>query len=404
MRFFTLLTALFFAVQTYAQNVKGYYVNYEGKRIEGSFKQADFTNLSALEFQQSSNKGYIKLSPDLVKEYGVGDEFKFEKHMVRIDVSQSGGTEKGFQWSEDAIFLNVVVEGDATLYSYSKEYFTKYFLKTKEMQKPEQLMFKKYKAADGNIVDNNGFRQQLYNKVKCPGQTEQDFSDVLYDRKQLIDIIKNYNKSQGVKSEEYHNGLKRESGFSYTVFAGIYNLNFGIKEINPTVDGQNNVNYGFGGEVAYTFRSEKVTLFAGVEYELMSSEVVNSYRQSFNTMTTTFKMDSNAFNFYFGPRYNFIFNDRNKLFIDTALGMSIPFGDIDQTTVITTDVGESYPGASDDYNLKPCFYLNFGFGYTFDRYGVAIRYRTGRDFLEDVNSTYKTNITSLGVIFRYTFK
>jgi hypothetical protein len=298
-----------------------------------------------------------------------------------------------------------VVEGEAILYSYTKEYNTKFFLKTKDTQEPEQLMFKKYQAADGAMTENNGFRQQLYNEVKCPGQTHKDFSDVLYDKKQLSDVVKNYNNCHDVKSKEYYNGLKRESGFSYTIIAGIYNLKFGLKGAEVEMGAQDNIKFGFGAEAAYTFRSENISLFAGLEYELMSSKLENSYKQPFNTVHKKYEIVGSALNFYFGPRYNLIINPRNKVFFDLAPGISVPFGDISETTTVITDTGNSYAGNASQYELKPGFYCNLGVGYAFDeKYGIALRYQTRRDFLDDVYSSYKTDITRLGIILRYTFK
>ncbi|MCO6146709.1 hypothetical protein [Flavobacterium sp. NRK1] len=404
MKFFTLLIAAFFAVQLNAQDVKGYYITVSGNKTEGFFKYGDFYDAESLKFKQSRNDDYKGFSNDVV-EYGMYDDnLKFEKHVVQVDVSGNDSFEKNPELQTRTVFLNVLIEGNATLYSYTKDYKTIFFFNTKaKPQEVTHLIYKKYKISDSETKENTGFRQQLYNAVRCDGQYVSDFKDIMYDKKQLMDVFKNYNSCKGYKSVIY--GPKKKSGFNYSVFAGVNNLNVGISYAFPAVDNQSKINYNFGSEVTYVFHSERPALFFRVEYELLTSDVVDSYDQGYNVLESTYKIKGSALNFIFGPRYNFLLSEKSSILADAGFCFSQPFGDIKKTTIIyPVNNGEPYSGDHNEYNLTTGFGINLGVGYTFDKkYGIVFRYLTNRNYLEGQHSSFKTKINRVGIEFKYTF-
>lgn len=410
MKFFTLLTALFISMQVFAQDLKGYYITNSGKRVEGVFKSADFNDAASLQFKSSEQAEFKGLLLEDVKEYGVNDnEFRFVKHTVQIDISDLNkmSTQKGPEWKTETLFLSVVVQGDATLYSYTnlKDYKTKFFFSTKD--KPEeisQLLYKKYQTLEG-IAENVNYKQQLFNAVKCDGQFVDSFMDIRYNKNALSDVFKNYNKCSGSQSVYYHNGFHKRKEVKYTAFVGLNSLNFGIKSGFPPVSGtESNTEYSVGFEAAYVFPSEKVEFFVQAEYEIISAKNVDSYVQTFNTITSTYKLDGAALNIFFGPRYNFLLGEKNKIFIDAAFGMSFPVGlEITRQASIKTSADYVYDGDHDRYDAKTSFGANFSVGYVFNnKFGVSLRYETSRDMLDDAPSQYKTDITRLGLNLRYT--
>lgn len=393
---------MFIVAQLHAQDIKGYYIGASGQKVEGFFKYGDYNDTPSLKFKTSRDAEYTSLSNDVV-EYGLDeDKLKFEKHTVDIDISGNDSYRKNPEWLTHTVFLNLIVDGDTKLYSYTKDYNTKFFFSTKNKpNEVSQLIYKKYKMPDGTIAENAMFRQQLYNAVRCDGQSISEYTTILYDKKQLTDVVKHYNECTGSKSEVY--GPKKKSDFKYSVFAGVHSLNVGITNSTPPVDSQSSVTYSFGGEVAYTFPSEKVSFYLFAEYESLDSEVVDDYDQGYNVLTSTYKIKGSALNFVFGPRYNFLLNDNNKIFMDAGFYFSVPFGDVKRTTLITPTTGESYSGVHNEYDLDTAFGLNFGVGYTFQKkYSIAFRYVTGRDFLDDVYSNFKTKISRVGVVVSYT--
>ncbi|MNK17064.1 hypothetical protein D3C87_352470 [compost metagenome] len=408
MRIFTLLAVLFITMQTFSQDVKGYYITDSGQKVEGYFDATDFNDISLLKFKTLRNSNYSNFSVDGIREYGINDnEFKFEKHTVQIDISDSGknlSTQKNPEMKTETLFLNVIVEGDATLYSYTKDYKTKFFFSTKKKPgEPEQFIYKKYQSEEG-VAENVSFRQQLFNAVRCSDQMIVDFFEVRYDNKELTDIFKNYNNCTDSKYTYYYNGFRKKREVRYTVFAGIHKMNFGISEGFPPVNGREaSTSYDFGFEAAYVLPSEKFELFAQIAYQSISGENVDAYDQGYNILTSTYKVEGSAVNVFFGPRVNFLINEKNKLFVDASFGMSFPVGlEVSRSARIKTTTGFEYDGDSDLFSASTSFCVNFGVGYAFnDKFGLSLRYETNRDVLDDVYSPYKTKINRLGLNLRY---
>lgn len=400
MRFFNFIALLLFAVQLQAQDVEGYYVTESGKKVDGFFKFADFFETASLKFKQSRG-GQFNSLPANVIEYGMTEnKLKFEKHTVDIDISGNNSYSRNPEWLKQTVFLCVIVKGNATLYSYTKDYKTFFFFNN--IANPavvSQLIYRKYKKEDESIVESNAFRQQLYNAIPCPGQKASDFADILYDKKQLSEVFEKYNKCTGSKSEVY--AVLKRSKFKYSAFAGVHNLNLEIVEASPAVEAESSVTYSFGGEVAYTFRSEDWGLFARVEFESLNSKNEDIYDRGFNSEQSIYKIEGSALNVVFGPRYNLMLSDRSTIIFDAGFCFSKPFATLKRSTLITTETGTSYPGANQEYDLEPGFAVSFGVGFNFDKYGLALRYMTDRDFLDDVYSTYKTKIDRIGLVFSY---
>jgi hypothetical protein len=403
MRVFTLITAILFAVQTYAQDVKGYYIMDSGKKVEGFFKYGNFFDTQSLKFKETKDSDFAAL-PQGISEYGaVEDSIKFEKHIVDIDISGNNSYKKNPEWLKQTVFLNVVIKGNATLYSYSQNNKTIFFFSTLARQGAiNQLVSRKYKLSDDTIVESATFRQQLYNEAICEGQKVSDFARIKYDEKQLSEVIKKYNECTGSKFEVY--GAKKTSDFKYSVFAGVHSLNVGIDNAFPAVDNQSSVTFSAGAEASYIFPSGKWALFVRGEFESLNSELVDSHDQGFNVMESTYKIEGGAFNFMFGPRYNFLVSSKSSIFLDAGLCLSQPFADIKKSVIIyPLNNGTPYEGEKQNYDFKTGFAMNLGVGYSFNKkYCIALRYMTNRDFLEDVYSNYKTKISRIGLMVSYT--
>ena len=402
MKIFTFLAALLFASVSYAQDIKGYYITASGQRTEGYFKQADFNDTASLRFSTSKKGEYAPLSDNVV-EYGTDeDRLKFEKHNVNIDISGSDSTSKTPEFLTQTVFLNVILKGDALLYSYTKDYRTKYFLGTQDKPGINELVNKKYRLENGSTAENPMYRQQLFNALKCKRQTVSDFSGMLYGKKELAQVVQDNNDCMGSGSESF--GPKRKSNFKYTVVGGAYNTMLKIPNGKPDVGSTgSDTNYGIGIEASYVFSSETTELFFRGEFETMNVTLDETKDLNYNYTRSIYKIKGTAVNIYVGPRYNVFINDNNKIFFDASFCISIPSGDITKETIITPPAGGEYNGQGFKYGLKPGFAVNLGVGYTLnDKFGLALRYETNRDFLDGASSAFKMNLSRLGLNLRYT--
>lgn len=404
MRILTLLTVLFCAVSSYAQDLKGYYVTESGQTVNGFFEKGDFNDNLSLKFKETPAVSAQNLPSDVVG-YGIEDlNLKYEKHVVKLDVSKKRSRFRDPEWGTKTIFLNVIVSGNASLYSYTEEDEVKYFFTTQEKKgEVEQLINKKYYVSDAETAVNQAYRQQLYVSVNCKNEkTVSKFVGVQYDKAVLRDLFVEYNKCMGSDSKVYI--AKTGAGFKFTAFAGMNSTMFGVTDTERPADKGSDINYAFGAEVAYRFSTQVSEIFFRAEYETLNGSVEGRIDNIYNHIITTYDFSGSALNTYYGYRYNFILSQKNKLYLEGSVCLSFPSGDVKQNiTIYPTSEGDPYPELSHNYSWRTIACADFGIGYVFDkRYGISLRYSTKRDFLADISTYYKTEVSRLGLNLRYT--
>lgn len=393
MKKITLLICLtIFTLSGYSQDTQnGYYINASGQKVTGEFMQADFFDADALKFKPSG-ASFEKLDIDNVIEYGISDDYKFVKRTVQIDNSNlninqlSQNREPNFV--EETLFLNVVVDGDATLYSYKHMGAQKYFYSIQSKGiKAKQLVYKQYMASSA-IKSNNEFRQQLYVDSRCPeDKVIGDFLDIEYDVEDLKEIFIDYNSCVNSDYTVYENKSGNKIKINYTVFAGVHSTSFGTS-LTPETD--SNITYGGGFELGIVLPSQKFGLFLRAEYEKFSVETVNIREREFGEdIITTYKAESHLLNFAFGPRYFFNISGKSKIYIDAGLQMTFPVsnGNLTSNGSIIAPLGNT-------------FSINGGVGYMFNnKFGAELRADTNRDLS---GGAIKFDFTRIGLNLRYT--
>ena len=409
MRIFTLVGALLVTIFTYSQDYQGYYISTNNQRVEGYYKSTDFSDPSSLIFKKNANSEFSKLNENDIIEYGIANQYKFKKFSVEVDRSnfhiKKLSVIKDPEWESVTVFLNILVEGDATLYSYAAYNGVKYFFTVKNtVELPTQLVYKQYMPVETKISVNNLFRQQLFNLVNCNNEQVSNFLSIAYDKKSLSEVFSRYNKCSGSASAVYDNKTGKKSNIHINVFAGVYNTSFGINNTNPETKKGNSINFSLGAETSIVTAGGKWELFGRLEYERLSGETKSVDDQGYNILAKTYKIDTDVFNIHIGPRYNYIINDTNKLFIDAAIVLSLPLEkELICENNITTNAGVNYDAANTTYQISTALSGNIGIGYVFaDKFGIDIRYKTNRNMFDGSPSGYTTHLSGLGVNLRYT--
>jgi hypothetical protein len=259
LKFFICLTVLFFTTFCYSQTneYSGYYITGTGQKVEGYFKHANFHNSNSLEFKKSPAEEYVHLSPDNIIEYGIGSDFKFVKQTVKIDKSDNNNvrmysTVKDPQFVTETLFLNVLVEGqDASLYSADINKSLRYFYALADKTQITQLIYKKYTSVQGITSINKDYQRQLYTDLNCKNETVDKFSQLEYDKDELVNFFVGYNTCKESQSVTYTNKGGKKIKFLYNVFAGIYNSTLTIEGERLPKASNTAISYGFGGELSF---------------------------------------------------------------------------------------------------------------------------------------------------------
>ncbi|WP_417354942.1 outer membrane beta-barrel protein [Flavobacterium sp.] len=402
MKFYVLLVAFFFAtVTSYSQENKGYYVTNGDVRINGYFKSDNFSNPNDIEFRKDDSESFEKLELQTIKEYGINNHSRVIKKTVEVDRSRSSSVKfysnfKDPDWQKETLFLNMIVDGDASLYSCVYNGENKFFYEINSKQiRLNQLVFKKYVFNNNDIKENTTYKQDLYNNARCD-DSNINFSSLNYAENSLKKVFVAYNECHTGNYAVYENKGASKIEFSVSGYAGATFNMLATKTQGGSSD-DSCLGFNIGAEVAVIMPSSNLGGFFRLEYAMLSELKTITPSANTHRLEEESKLDVSYFSIVLGPRYYFNKNKKG-FFIDAGFGMGFASGDLVKTQYGT---GEYFVGSLKKYDLAHNFYLSVGFGYALsDKMGVEVRYDTPREVV-DYNSNYK--FSKLGLNFKYTF-
>lgn len=198
---------VFFLVPAKGQGTfeKGYFIDADNQKTECYIKIEDWGTHPNLTYM-ASWKDAVKSAPlKGIKEFAISNYIKMVKVKVSIDISGDEGHLLSYQqepeWITEDLFLKILVEGKVILYAYEAEGLKRYFFNAAP-DSIEQLVFKKYKTAEG-VQTNNSFQATLLDRVNCIDSTTAYFKKLRYNKADLIKHFVNINKCEGAAFKTY---------------------------------------------------------------------------------------------------------------------------------------------------------------------------------------------------------
>lgn len=297
---------------------KGYFINNSDYKIDCFIKNADWkNNPTEFYYRESENSEISEGSIETVKEFGVDDQFKYKRFVVDIDRSSDltkyVSNEKQPIFKKEKLFLKVLLEGDATLYSYEGINLKRYFFSFED--KPiEQLVYKKYQVSQNRFGKNNYFRQQLSNNLKCPSITKRQFEHIKYQQKELINIFNEYNNCGSNNYTKYTE--KKVDKFNLSIRPGINSSSLSIDNTFyssfQSIKFDSNLNFRIGIEAEYIlpFNKNKWAIIIEPSYNYYNSE----YPDNYSNKTAELKL----IDIPIGIRHFFFINKDSKLFVNSS--------------------------------------------------------------------------------------
>lgn len=398
----TILT-LCITIQGFAQISfeKGFYIDNSGQKTDCLIKNIDWKN-NPTEFEYKLLKTSEKqvLSIKDVQSFEIYNAAKYERHTLLVDVSNQNlkelETSDQPNWEERQLFLKVLINGKASLYSYVDGNLRKYFFK-KDDAKVEQLIYKKYMVNPTSMGENNQFRRQLWNMFNC-GNIPTKIKNVDYKKKDLIKIFEAYNSCEGGSFENYEENVKRDH-INLSIkpgvnFSSVVIGNSSLPNYNFDFEDKTSFQLGVEAEFILNFNNNKWAIVVEPTYVSYKAEQEFIYIQTpSETRTTNVVIDYTAIEVPFGVRYYSFINDSSKLFINAFYMFNITLND------------ELYAERRELLQAKitPRGNLAFGIGYKYDNtFSVEFRYKTPRQLFptNPLWGTYDYN--SVAVIFGYT--
>lgn len=384
--FFILI--LFWSIDGYSQ-IKfesGYFVNIDGNKVNCFIKNMDWKN-NPIEFSYKLSENSEVKTADIksVLEFGISDFIKYKRFTVDIDKSSEDMSQlsktRNPEFSKDELFLKVLVEGKATLFSYENGYIRKYFFCTDSL-KVEQLVFKSYLHSELELMENNSYKQQLLNILKCQKITMKDIDKIHYRNTDLVRLFTIYNECQNSATIDYEKKTDRDI-FKLSLRPG---LNLSNLLINSP---SNDINIDFGNKLTYRLgaEAEYIMPFNKNKWALIIEPTFQYYKSEFTKNRQYYKIDYKSIELPLGVRYYIFLNEKSKIYVNSSFVV-----DFDLNSEIST-----VNGTWADIDSKPNW--AFGLGYKQNnKFTFEMRYGLSRDLIpfSSFYSHYKTFSIILG--------
>jgi len=362
----------------------GYFINNNNQRIECLIKNSDWINNPVeFEYKLTANAKAEKGTLSTAKEFGVTAITRYIRADVKIDISPADidnfYRERNPEWSQERLYLKVLVEGKAMLYYYEKNGLVGFFYSVSDTI-INQLIYKEYYAENNQIAENFKFREQLWSNVRCANTQMNSVENIRYNTSELEQYFNKYNRGEGnlpvvygkkERKDSFH--LKISPGINYS---SVIIANTGNERYNTAFNNQINFRMGLEAEFIMPFNMNKW----GILFE-PSFQYFNAEKQ---TSTTKVTLHSNSIEFPVGLRYYAFLNQKLKLFADAMYIPQFSIG-FNSTLVHQTTISSILPTTMELKNSQS-YALGGGIGYK--KYSAELRYYTNRDIFNGYMSWY----------------
>ncbi|SEA23719.1 outer membrane beta-barrel protein [Psychroflexus halocasei] len=400
-----LLSLLLFIIglNSYAQITfeEGYFINNSGQKITCLIKNVDWKNTpTQIEYKLQENDEAQLKSIETLNEFGINGISKYIKAKVEIDRSSKNinrlSQNRNPIFSEENLFLKVLVEGQANLYEYNDGNLLRYFYSLKDSE-IKQLIYKKYKTVNGDVSENNRYRQQLWSDLSCDGFDQQKLEYINYSKR---DLVKQFTKFNDCVESDYinFNAKDKRDFFHLTIKPrlNISSLTFGnsLSDIDP-IEFDDETGFGIGIDLEFVlpFNKNKWAITLEPAYQSFKSEsssptdnIVGGERVAI--------VDYSSIEIPIGLRHYFYINKKSAIYLNAAYVMdfsmssSVEFTRKDGSNLNTIEV-------------KKGNNIAFGAGYQYNKkFSLEFRYQTNRDIL-DSYEYWSSDYSSMSFILGY---
>ncbi len=373
----TFLIAFVFLIATslYSQTEfkKGVFITDTNDKVECFIKSMDWkSNPTEFKYKLTEN-GEIKTGfIEGVKAFEIYDISKYTRATVNIDRSSSNlnklTTDKNPIFKEEQLFLKVIIESEASLYYYEDGNLKRFFYNL-ENEKIEQLVYKEYLFEADLINENNHYKQQLLNSLKCKDISMNSIKSLSYTIKDLSKLFEKYNACVGGELVNFEKKEERDL-FNFRAKLGLGRASLSIKNsVDPdqNADFDNEILFRFGGELEMIlpFNNDKWAIVIEPSYQSYSSktEVDIRYPGENQADTYTYEASYSTIELPIGLRHYFFLNEDSKIFVNAFYtyfhtldsSMKIRYGtelDVEKGGLLSIGLGYSYKKLSAEFRLE----------------------------------------------------
>lgn len=389
---FLIVFLLFKNVQAQTSFEKGYVIDENNKKIDCFINNQDWDNTpTSFEYKLNETSNLITGTLNNIKEFGIPGKFKFKKFKIEVDrvVERANLNDLDNNpqpnYTIETVFLNVLVEGKASLYMLTGDLLRLYFYDI-NTHNPTQLYYKRYKK-ENQIIENNQYKQQLFLQLNCQDISMGDEETLTYDRKKLINYFEKYNACQNSSFTSF-SSKTYESEFNLYVKPRVYfsSLNL-INNFNDirSVDFENQTIFSASIEAEYLLKFKNSAWSAFIEPSYFSFK--ENKQIDFQEASVNYSYIESAF----GVRYYIYLGDKSKLFLNAAY---VHYFDLDSNVKFEIETAATF-----DFQMKGR--TGLGAGYNFNnKISVEYRFYLGRKDILNSN-VYTSEFTNAVLMIGY---
>ncbi len=391
---------LFFSSIAIAQTKfeKGYLISNSGDRVECFIKKEGWkNNTTEIRYKLNLNSKESIASGNDIKEFGFTNGTVYVKATVQIDRSPSAlnnlTIDRAPKFSEETLFLKLLVNGYAKLYQYDDKDLIRFFYQHGNIP-ITQLVYKAY-LIDSKIAYNYQYKQQLSLDFKNSDVAYDEFENCLYTSKSLSNLFRLINRAYSKDERQSLDKLQKDE-YNITIRPGLVLpiVEFEDKRsVYRDVDYSAKANFRFGTEFAYLVPAYNDKLELLFEPTFVHLDLEKTYASSQITGgLVTAKFEYTAIDMNFGARYNFFVSNNSKISLLAQYCIDVRF-----------DNSQTYSRRGVSFNeleLRSVGNLIFGAGYKHgDRLSVELRYGLNRNVVSDyldISNKFQTLSLVLG--------
>jgi hypothetical protein len=371
----------------------GYLIDNSGQEVRCLIRNSDWKNNPDSFRYKLSEEGETEVAEIAdIREFGVSDFLVFRRYTVKIDrrgyLPNELSLDRNPRFNEEQLFLKVLVRGSATLFGFEDGNLRRYFYALGD-NKPQQLVFTKYKTSENKVLGNFLYKSQLASELKCDAVTSTTIDETDYTEEDLVALFITYNKCTG---EEYSRleDIRKRHLFNLTLRPGIDYSSMKVGNRN--------------GNVTRTEFDNQLSLRVGAELELLLPFNRNKWAVTFEPFFKSFKAENDndtnadykAIVASIGVRHYFFINETSKIFLNGNFGMEFP---------MNSGIRTATTFSRQDLEIKGSIIDNYwavGMGYNYnDKINLELRYNIEQNLLVGYDAWY-TKYGGISLIFGYT--
>jgi hypothetical protein len=385
-----LLLVLFVVHLTIAQNEDfktGYLIDNNGKKITCLIQDSDWKQYpDKVTYKLNEDSKHQEATLQTTQEIVIPGVAKLVRATVAIDVSMTNINQYNYKkqpvWEDKTLFLEVIVEGEATLYSHILDGDKRFFYHLVG-QPVEQLVHKKYLVSETRIAENNAYKQRLLGTLKCESLSSDTFVNLSYKASSLGKVFMKYNTCKGNTVANYDINRYKKDLVKVKFRTG---LNFGKMSVtssrtpafNTDFSKEVSLLYGLELELRLPFNKDKnwSMVFAPTVRKYSSETTINttSPNNPFQDVSVTY----NTIQVSLGLRRYFALAGDVKIFVDGFLSV-----DWSSDGEIVYSISGKKGGAS-----KGATTFGFGVGVNYKKFDLMAVLRTKRDPIDGLSSDF----------------